>query len=297
MPLDAEMSPVLGEKRRPSSISAPTAPSHHILTVRLLFIFNVVWLAANCLFSIRLALKQNAVSLNTSPSVQAQVPTRQNNEPIKLPLHSDASQKPADVPVPPPALPTTSMFSMYTAHIEGLYRNPETAKQASAFFSALVGERYRDFLKSIDLPNDKKEMLLAALAEKTLRSMDAHSLSNAASLPAETQNLLPGNDDLAKQLVSILGAADFERLKSFQKTLPTRDLVNTINHKMADDGVVLTSNERETLISQIKNQRLDVQGLSQINAAGVSADKLKQFLDAAARYEAELTHASVFKGF
>jgi hypothetical protein len=115
--------------------------------------------------------------------------------------------------------------------------------------------RYASFVAAQGLAPNQARSLEDAVMAATERSLDIKSTAEAQGLsqtdPAVSTILNQSEQNLKNTVNAILGDDGYEKLQDYQRTLPTRDFVNTLAGELAFSDSPLTGEQADLLVSEL----------------------------------------------
>ena len=126
-----------------------------------------------------------------------------------------------------------------------------------------IPQRYAAFVSAQGLSPDQAGKLQAAILADTERSLDIKASAQTQGLdptdPAVATLLNQSGDELKAALTNLLGADGYSQLQDYQRTLPTRDFVNTLAGELAFTDSPLDGQQANLLVEELSAANLSYQ--------------------------------------
>jgi len=120
-----------------------------------------------------------------------------------------------------------------------------------------IPERYAAFVSALGLSPDQAGKLEAAIMADTERNLDIKASAQTQSLdssnPGVAALLNQSDDELKTALTDLLGADGYSQLQDYQRTLPTREFVNTLAGELAFTDSPLDGQQANLLVGMLSS--------------------------------------------
>lgn len=128
---------------------------------------------------------------------------------------------------------------------------------------AAIPRRYAPFASALGLTPAQAAKLDAAMLADTEQSLDIRASAQSQGLdpsdPAVVTLLNQSQDQLKETLTDLLGGDGYSALQDYQRTLPTRDFVNTLAGELAFTDSPLNASQADQLVAELSAANISYQ--------------------------------------
>lgn len=169
-----------------------------------------------------------------------------------------------------------------------MFKDPETREmiknQQKTVMGGMIDKNYADFFKSMNMTPEQQAAMKDLLLNKMLGGAELGMEMMGGDMTPErraelTKQMKEATDAINQQLKDLLGAENYSQFETYEKSIPDRQAIETLNSQLGADAK-LTSTQEEQLRQALGAERQDFKFTTDFgNQQDFSEDMFSKFTE------------------